>query len=162
MMLKAGVLVAALALAAAGCGSDDVPTEEAQAAVNGQIQAFIDGDYERVCELGDARGRESIAQTADTETCAEGYEELFRRQQDFSENEGKPFDDFVEMLEEYEAGEVTEVEFDDSPISYEVKLVGPEEASAFLVEEDGEVKVSELFVTPDAGAVVGGGGTPAP
>ncbi len=154
-MRRKGLLgLAAAAILISGCGGDDeadssATEQEAQDVVATHIAAFQDGDFELVCETLDERGNESIITISKQDTCAEGYEELFSRQRAFGGVAGKPFDDFVDQLGDYEVGPATVPGAAD--FAAEVSLEGPiEGVKSFLVEEDGELKVSELFVTPDA------------
>jgi hypothetical protein len=99
----------------------------------------------------DQRANEGVTKLAKTDTCPEAYVELFKNQSDFAGVPGKPFDDFVDQLGDYEVGAAT-VPSEVGDFAAEVALEGPiEGVRSFLVEEDGELKVSELFVTPDAG-----------
>jgi len=155
MRLRAGLTLIAIALVAAGCGGDDEAKEQAEAAVRGQIAAYQDRDFEGVCEFQNQEGRDGIMAITEEDNCPDAYRELFRRQEEL-EGGGKPFDDFADMLGDYEVGEA--IPSDLEPVQWEVPLIGPKEASAYLVEEEGTVRVRELFVTPDAGSPPPGGG----
>jgi hypothetical protein len=153
-------LLAALAVAVltGGCGGDDgndVDAEdrsaEVQQVVNDTLAAYVDKDFEAMCELQDQVVNESIAEAGKADTCAEGYENIFKEQADFTaQGQGQPFDDFIKQLDGYEAGAVTFPE--SGPRDAEVALEGPKEATTLLVEEEGEFKVSELFVTANPNA----------
>ena len=165
-MRRQGLLaLAVFLLAFAGCGGDDGDEggdlgEEAQQAVTETIAAYEAGDYEAMCELQDARVTKSITSIAKTDTCAEGYEKIFNNQKAFGgvgATSDHPFDDFVDQLGDYEVGEAT-INEDEDPITGEVALDGPEDAVSVVVQEDGVMKVSELFVTPDANNPAGTGG----
>ncbi|MFI5025165.1 MAG: hypothetical protein ACHQCI_00225 [Solirubrobacterales bacterium] len=153
-----GLAVAAILFAGCGDGDDgesqDPQTEEAQQVVSDMIAAYRAKDFEQVCELTDERGNDSIETITKQDTCAEGYEELFKRQSAFAGVPGKPFDDYLDTLGQYEVGDV-EVQDDGS---IHVLLEGPiDGVFSLVVEEDGELKVSELFVTPSAAASPGSG-----
>jgi hypothetical protein len=155
-MWRKGLLVlAVVSLAIAGCGGDDDNDdrgEEARQVVIDTIVAFEAGDYQAMCDLQNERVNTSIAEITKTDTCPEGYEKLFSNQKEFGgvgATSATPFDDFVEQLGDYEVGEATLSE-EDGTLQGEVALDGPEEALSLVVEEDGEMKVSELFVTPEA------------
>jgi len=157
MRLGAGLTLIAVALVGAGCGGDDDEAkEQAEAAVRGQIAAYEARDFDGVCEFQNLEGRNGIMEITGEDNCPDAYRELFRRQEDL-EGGGEPFDEFVEMLGDYEVGEAISSEIE-GPVAWEVPLIGPKEASAFLVEEEGTVRVRELFVTPDAGSAPPGGG----
>ena len=158
-----GLAVAAILLA--GCGGDDdggedsndAQAEAAQQVVTDAIAAYEDRDFEALCAASDARAINAIENVTKQDSCPEGYEELFKRQSEFAGVPGKPFDDFVEMLGDYEVGAV---EFEEDG-SAKVALEGPTEGVvSVVVFEDGEAKVSELFVAPDAASNPGSGVTP--
>lgn len=153
-MWRQGLLgLMALALAFAGCGGGEDTTareDEARQAVLDLIAAFQDGDYETACAVQDQRVNESIISLTKKDTCAKGYEKLFANQAKLGGEPGeRPFDEFLKLLDDYEVGEAT-LEGEEGALSGQVLLEGPEEAASLVVEEDGEIKVSELFVTPDA------------
>lgn len=150
-MRRQGLLgLAAAAILIAGCGGDDEDDRaaEAQQLVNDALAAFAAEDYEAMCDLQDQRANDTVIEISKQDTCPEGYAEIFEKQSDFTPEGGQPFDEFISALDDYEAGEVTFLE--EGEMAAEVELVGPEVASSFLRDEDGELKVSELFVTPDA------------
>jgi hypothetical protein len=141
----------ALVLAAgrAACGGDDEPDasaeqEEARQVTEDAIAAMKAKDFETFCELSTQEVNEAIATVAKTDTCAEGYPVLFEKQGGFGEGK-HPFDDFIDSLADYEVGEATATD-----TGAQVKLNGPQDAATLLEDEDGELKVSELFVTPNA------------
>ena len=156
-MWRKGLLVLAMvSLAIAGCGGDDGDAdadadrgEEARQVVTDTIAAFEAGDYQAMCDLQTKRVNTSIAEITKTDTCPEGYEKLFNNQTEFGgvgATSATPFDDFVEQLGDYEVGEATSQEDG----AFQVALDGPQEAWSLVVDEDGELKVSELFATPEA------------
>lgn len=61
----------------------------------------------------------------------------------------------VDSLADYQVGEATLTD-----TGAQVVLDGPEEAATLLVDEDGELKASELFVTPDANTPGGADAAP--
>ena len=142
-----GVVAAAILIAGCGGDDDDDRTAEAQQVVNDALAAFADKDFEEMCELQDQRANDAITELGKADTCAEGYEVIFAKQGEFVLEGGQPFDEFIAQLTDYEAGEVTFV--DEESYAAEVELVGPKTASSFLADEDGELKVMELFVTPN-------------
>ncbi|MGZ8667317.1 MAG: hypothetical protein ACXWZM_09430 [Solirubrobacterales bacterium] len=111
------------------------------------IAAYGDGpDWATVCELSDTRARESLQSITKEDSCEAAYGQLERNQAGLVEGQKAPIDDFAALLAEYEVGEATLT--DDGA---EVELTGPAgPATSFLMLEGGELKVSELFVTPDA------------
>jgi hypothetical protein len=152
----AGAL-AALALGLAACGGDDdssgTSEDDAREAVIETIAAYGNGpDWEAVCELADERAHSALESVTETEDCVAAYEKLYRRQGKLVEGSKAPIDDFAALLQEYEVGEA---ELTDD--GAEVELSGPAgPATSFLVLEDDELKVRELFVTPDAVTDPGG------
>jgi len=140
-----------LAAGLAACGGDDEPDasagqEEARQVTDDAIAAMKAQDFETFCELSTQEVNDSVASLAKTDTCAEGYPVLFHKQGDFGEGK-HAFDDFVDSLSDYEVGEATVTD-----AGAQVKLDGPLDAMTLLEDEDGQLKVSELFVTPNANA----------
>ena len=148
-MFLATAAVLALAAGLAACGSDDesdssADQEQARQVTEDAIAALQDHDFETFCDLSTQEVNESIATVAKTDTCAEGYPVLFRKQGGFGEGKNA-FDEFVDSLSDYEVGEAKITD-----TGAQVMLDGPEDAATLLENEDGEFKVSELFVTPNA------------
>jgi hypothetical protein len=151
-------LLAALgALIFAGCGDDEDSSEqggseeEARQLVADGIDAYDRRDFEALCELSSQEINESIPQLAETKDCPSGYEELFRRQNRL-EGEGRPFDEYVEMLTETEIGEATLTD-DGATVDLDSPK-GP--AKSFLIVEDGELKIQELFLSENNPAAQAG------
>lgn len=155
MLWKGLLALAVVSLALAGCGDDgssesadgDAPSaEEAQQVVTDMIAAYQDGpDWAAVCDLSDQRAIDSITEVTGQDDCTAGYEFIEKNQADLTEGTKNPVTDFAALLGTYEVG--------DAKITDEgatVKLEGKSPATSRLVVEDGEFKVSELFVTPDA------------
>lgn len=166
MRIGTGAIAAALLLALGGCGSGDssdsssstsAQAEEARAAVQGQIDALRDHDFEKLCDLQDAQGVKGMTSLMKTDTCPEAFKEVFRRQNQIQGGGEKPIDAYVDELQQYKVGEATQLEDSEAvPFDWQVELIGPKDASSYLIEEDGEIKVHELFNT------LGGSDAPAP
>jgi hypothetical protein len=146
------IAAAGLALGLTACGGDDgddsssAREDQARQAVIDTIAAYDDRDFDTVCDLLDERGQKSIVTVAKTDTCPEAYKALFADERHFG-GPGKPFTTFADTLQKYQVGDATLTD-----AGAEVALTaGPQgPATSFLVDQDGELKVSELFVTPDA------------
>jgi hypothetical protein len=155
-MRAAFPLIAALgALLLAGCGSggDDDRKEEARQLVEDGIAAYEQEDYEALCDLSSQEINDGIPQATKQDSCPAGYEELFRRQDEL-EGERRPFDEFVQILSETEIGEATLTD-----TGATVALDSPKgEATSYLIEEDGELKIQELFMSENVPAAQGQSG----
>jgi hypothetical protein len=154
MRIGTGVIAVVLLLALGGCGSDDssdstsAQAEEARAAVQAQIDGFADHDFEKVCEVTDAQGVKGLTALTKTDTCPEAFAAIFRQQDTIQGGGAHPVDDFVKELQDYKVGKATPIDDPDlAPNDWQVELIGPKDATSFLVEEDGEIKVHELFNT---------------
>ncbi len=153
MSWKALLGLAAICALLAGCGDDDdsspdaAGAEQARQAVIDTIAAYADGpDWAAVCKLADARAHEALQKLTKEDSCEAAYVHLERKQEGLVEGHKHPIDDFAKLLAEYDVGEATLTDE-----GAEVKLTGPAgPATSYLVLEDGTLKVSELFVTPDA------------
>lgn len=148
MKTAIAVLAALAALGPVGCGDDDgsdatgASEEDARQVVIDAIDAYDRRDFEELCELSSSEINESIPQATDQDDCPSGYEELFRRQDEL-EGKGRPFDEFVETLTNTEVGDATLSE-DGATVALE-SPDGP--ATSYLLSEDGELKVQELYLS---------------
>ena len=152
MRWKTLLVLAMAILGLAACGDDgssdsgSPSAEDARQVVTEMIAAYQDGpDWAAVCDLSDQRALDSITEATGQDDCPAAYEFIEQNQSDLVQGQKNPVDDFAALLDSYEVGEA---ELTDEGAT--VTLEGDSPATSRLVVEDGEFKVSELFVTPDA------------
>jgi hypothetical protein len=107
-------LVAAAALALAGCGGSDSPSDEAaiKTTVRVYFTAFANGDGAKACEQLDAETRSEIAGAAKTKDCATALENAAKRE------ELKPY------LEGFRNVDIVDVTIAGNDGSAKVKAIG--------------------------------------
>jgi hypothetical protein len=125
----AAVLVAGVAMFAAGCGGDDssdVDTSDPAAVVSALYAAAGDEDAAAMCDLLSADAQHHAAETEDEDSCEAGIEKSL------SGGTG-------DLLSEIEVGEAT---VDGDTGTVEITALGQSD-SVNVVQEDGEWKVDE-------------------
>ena len=163
MKRQGTIALATLTLVLAACGGENGSDsdgsagqeEEARTLVMDAIAAFQEEDYATLCELSSEEINTALPKAMGTDTCEQGYVEAFRRQ---DETEDRPLDAYVEMLGKTEIGDATLTD-----TGATVGLESPDgPAQSFLIEESGELKVQELFLSEEFLGSQAGGSTVSP